>query len=315
MSESVSVERRSVTIYTDGGADPNPGPGGWGVILSDDRTGVIKELSGGDPHTTNNRMELTAAIHALEALNQPCEVILHTDSRYLQEGITKWIKNWRRQGWKRGKKANQEIENVDLWKRLDVLSEEQSINWLWVKGHAGNVYNERADELATREIRRFYRDAREGLPADEAYLLVSARGGQGIWAVSVRQDGNEELITGLETNVTSNQLYIIAAIQALSTFPMETRVRLYTTSDYLRNGASQWIKGWKRRNWQTKAGDPVKNMDLWQRLDYEVSLRNVEWPSVKDDPDLELTFEDVGRRAEEEIAEQQRSRQDDDWVE
>jgi ribonuclease HI len=133
-----------VEIYTDGACKGNPGPGGWGAVL---RFGAhVKELHGGEPGTTNNRMELTAVIRALEALTRPCRVRLHTDSQYVQKGITTWIFDWKRRGWRTADKKP--VKNVDLWKRLDELVRPHEIEWIWVKGHAGDVGNERADALA-----------------------------------------------------------------------------------------------------------------------------------------------------------------------
>jgi ribonuclease HI len=133
-----------VEIYTDGACKGNPGPGGWGAVL---RFGAhVKELHGGEAGTTNNRMELTAVIRALEALTRPCRVRLHTDSQYVQKGITLWIFDWKRRGWRTADKKP--VKNVDLWKRLDELVLPHEIEWIWVKGHAGDVGNERADALA-----------------------------------------------------------------------------------------------------------------------------------------------------------------------
>jgi ribonuclease HI len=133
-----------VVIYTDGACSGNPGRGGWGVVLRWNNT--AKELHGGDPLTTNNRMELMAAIQALEALNRPAKVSLHTDSRYLLDGITKWIGRWQRNGWLTT--ARQPVKNADLWRRLNEAMNGHEITWLWVKGHAGDAGNERADALA-----------------------------------------------------------------------------------------------------------------------------------------------------------------------
>ncbi len=135
---------RRVTIHTDGACSGNPGPGGWGAILS--YGGSAKEISGGASETTNNRMELTAAIEALEALKRPCPVDLHTDSEYLRNGITKWIHGWKRNGWRTADKKP--VKNVDLWERLDAALARHEIAWHWVKGHDGDPLNERADELA-----------------------------------------------------------------------------------------------------------------------------------------------------------------------
>jgi len=142
------MSEQRVTIYTDGACSGNPGPGGWGAILTlGDHT---KELMGGEAHTTNNRMELMAAISALEALKRPCVVDLHTDSEYLRNGISTWIHGWKRNGWRTADKKP--VKNVDLWKRLDEALKPHKVQWHWVKGHAGHAMNERADELAREGV-------------------------------------------------------------------------------------------------------------------------------------------------------------------
>ena len=133
-----------VVIYTDGACSGNPGPGGWGVVLR--WNGTEKELHGGDPQTTNNRMELMAAIKALGALNRPSRVQLYTDSTYLLNGITKWVAGWQRNGWRTS--AKKPVKNEDLWRRLIAAMNGHEVSWLWVKGHAGEEGNERADALA-----------------------------------------------------------------------------------------------------------------------------------------------------------------------
>ncbi len=133
-----------VIIYTDGACSGNPGPGGWGVVL---RSGSHeKELQGGEGETTNNRMELMGAIMGLEALKRPCQVDLYTDSKYVRDGVTQWLANWKRNGWKTA--AKKPVKNDDLWKRLDEAIARHTIDWHWVKGHAGEPDNERADALA-----------------------------------------------------------------------------------------------------------------------------------------------------------------------
>jgi ribonuclease HI len=136
-----------VEIYTDGACSGNPGPGGWGALLL--YRGREKELYGGEAaSTTNNRMELMAAIQALESLTRPVPVRLHTDSVYLRSGVTKWLPGWKRNGWKTADKKP--VKNADLWQRLEAATERHTVEWLWVKGHAGNAGNERADALANR---------------------------------------------------------------------------------------------------------------------------------------------------------------------
>ena len=131
-------------IFTDGACSGNPGPGGWGAILISGEN--RKEICGGEPGTTNNRMELMAAIQALEALKKPCKVELHTDSQYVQKGIHEWIHSWKRRGWKTA--DGKPVKNDDLWRRLDEARSRHDVTWRWVKGHAGHELNERADELA-----------------------------------------------------------------------------------------------------------------------------------------------------------------------
>jgi ribonuclease HI len=144
----VSAALPQVTIYTDGGCSPNPGPGGWAAILIfGDRE---KELKGGEPNSTNNRMELTAAISALAALKRPCRIDLHTDSQYLRDGITRYINNWKRNGWRTADKKP--VKNIDLWQRLDGALGAHQVRWHWVKGHAGHDINERADALVGEAI-------------------------------------------------------------------------------------------------------------------------------------------------------------------
>jgi ribonuclease HI len=137
-----------VTVFTDGACSGNPGPGGWGAILKFGDT--EKELKGGEAHTTNNRMELMAAISALEALKKPCVVDMTTDSQYVRQGITGWIHGWKKNGWRTSDKKP--VKNVDLWQRLDAALKSHQVNWHWIKGHAGHAENERADQLAREGV-------------------------------------------------------------------------------------------------------------------------------------------------------------------
>lgn len=150
-----------VIIHTDGACSGNPGPGGWGSIL--EYKGTVRELFGGAPDTTNNRMELMAAISALSALKRPSTVELHTDSEYLRNGIMKWIKGWKRNGWRTSDRKP--VKNDDLWKALDQLVLTHKIDWRWVKGHAGHDLNERADELARAGMAPFLTGKRAKRPA------------------------------------------------------------------------------------------------------------------------------------------------------
>ncbi|WP_298625261.1 ribonuclease HI [uncultured Legionella sp.] len=137
-----------VEIYTDGACKGNPGPGGWGVLLRSQ--GVERTLHGGEAHTTNNRMELMAAIKGLESLTRPCEVELYTDSKYVQQGMKEWLKGWKKNGWKNSKK--EPVKNADLWVLLDKLASSHKVTWHWVKGHSGHVENDLVDALANQGI-------------------------------------------------------------------------------------------------------------------------------------------------------------------
>ena len=148
MSEVAGPEPAAVEIFTDGACSGNPGPGGWAAILR--YREVEKELSGFEPVTTNNRMEMTAAISGLEALKRPCRVRLFSDSQYLRDGITKWIHAWKQRGWRTADKKP--VKNVDLWQRLDAAAQRHQVAWEWVRGHAGHPENERADALARAAI-------------------------------------------------------------------------------------------------------------------------------------------------------------------
>ena len=139
---------KTVIIYTDGACRGNPGPGGWGVLIEYGE--LSKQLYGGDVSTTNNKMELTAAIMALKEIKEPCEIILYTDSKYVLQGIEEWIHNWKKRGWRGANKKP--VKNIELWKELDELRDKHNIKWNWVKGHSGDPGNETADMLANRGI-------------------------------------------------------------------------------------------------------------------------------------------------------------------
>lgn len=147
-----------VIIHTDGACSGNPGPGGWGAVL--EYGGHVKELKGGEAHTTNNKMELTAAIEALKALTRPVTVEIHTDSQYLRNGITGWIHGWKRNGWRTADRKP--VKNAELWQALDAALQRHQVSWHWVKGHAGHDLNERADQLANEGMAPFKRKRRGG---------------------------------------------------------------------------------------------------------------------------------------------------------
>jgi ribonuclease HI len=267
-----------VTIYTDGGADPNPGVGGWAAILR--ARGKEKVLTGSVPHTTNNRMELQAAIAALEALNRRSQVEFHTDSEYLRQGITKWITQWEASGWTRKGKP---VANEDLWKKLQNLVQEHDIEWKWVRGHGTDPLNRRADALA-RQARQSIAWVAE-LPEGTGRLFVkgTSRGnpGQGTWAVVIEIDGETQQFSGAVENTTNNRMELTAAVEGLHCIESSRSVQVVTESDYLFQGATRWIHGWRQREWRKKDGKPISNKDLWLELHKLMEEREISWQSAK----------------------------------
>lgn len=268
-----------VTIYSDGGARPNPGFGGWGVVMIFPEQ--QQELSGGERATTNNRMELTAAMSALEALDGPHQIDFYTDSEYVKNGITQWINGWIKKGWR-------DVKNPDLWQRLHNATQRHDIKWHWVKAHAGHAYNERVDELATLEIERLsgkqtIRKPEPESPAIKADVLIyvasaysfdDKRGG---WGALVTGNGPEAELRGTENNSSDNQLVLIASIAALETVRQPASIAVFTSSEYLQKGMSQWVKGWMKKGWKTASGDPVKNQSLWERLVKVAEPHQIQW--------------------------------------
>jgi len=292
----VGEGRSSVLVYTDGGAEPNPGFGGWGAILVDSASREERELSGCASQTTNNRMELTAAIRALESLSSACDVDLYTDSTYVRQGITRWLAGWKRNGWRR--KDGAPVKNVDLWQRLSEASGRHRVRWRWVKGHAGNPLNERADALASAEIIRLrgteQATVEEALGAEwndagRVFLRVT-RGSRGAaWAAIVRLDDAESVYGGVSSAASANRLELEAACELLAGMSKDRSWVFLTPSDYLRKGASEWLAGWKKRNWTTGSGGALKNDDLWKRLDGLLADRRIAWPKVnkEDHPEMD----------------------------
>jgi ribonuclease HI len=267
-----------VTIYSDGGADPNPGIGGWAAILR--YGGHEKVLTGNDPKTTNNRMELQAAIGALSALKRPSQVEFHTDSEYVRKGITQYIDKWAANDWRRGKKA---VPNADLWQELWALVKQHEIEWHWVKGHSGDPLNERVDELARQARLKITPSIDIDEDAPRLYIRASCKGnpGPGGWGV-VLEIGDETVQnSGSAPATTNNRMEIQAALEGLLMLQPGSAVQLFTTSDYLFQGATRWIKGWRQRGWQKKGGQPIANADLWQALDQLMGAYRVRWINAK----------------------------------
>ncbi len=267
-----------VTIYTDGGADPNPGIGGWAAILR--AGGKEKVLTGSEPSTTNNRMELTAAIAALEALRRPSQVEFHTDSEYLRKGITEWIDDWQKKGWQRKGKP---IPNVDLWQSLASLAKIHQIDWHWVRGHSGNRLNERVDTLARNARLAITPLARVGQDSLRLYVRGTCKGnpGPGAWAAVLEEDGETRQVSGAEASTTNNRMELMAVIGGMSLIPADAEAYIITTSDYVFMGATRWIHGWRRRDWKKRDGQPVSNQDLWLQIEALLEEHTLHWISAK----------------------------------
>jgi ribonuclease HI len=274
------MSKPRVTIFTDGGASPNPGPGGYGVLLLfPDRE---QELSGGEKDTTNNRMELTAACTALEALTEPHEVILYTDSEYLKKGITEWLPGWVRKAWK-------DVKNPDLWQRLYKATQRHQIAWKWVKGHAGNQYNERVDQLATNARLKILGKAPAAVEKTAAapagnfdYAIYTAvdfdnKSKRGGWAFVIERDGQTMERSGSRTNTTEYELSLTAALAALESLSDKGSVQFNTDNELIQKGASTWIKGWRKNGWLNAQGKPIAHQAAWQRLDALMQTRTIKW--------------------------------------
>ena len=282
-------ERPHVTIYTDGGCAPNPGPGGWAALLIA-ANGVARDLSGAEPQTTNNRMELMAALEALRKLKEPCQVTLHTDSEYLRRGITEWLPDWVARGWQR--KRSRPIENEDLWRALHAETQRHTITWRWVRGHAGNRYNERVDRLATAAREKLV--GRQGPPADgpppgwEVALRVSLpRGAKaGGWAARIHDltTDSQRTLTGRAPVTSANQLWLVAARAVLVNLPEGATVRVHAPDTYLIQGITRWVAGWRARGWQTKEGSAVKHRADWEALAAAVERLSLQWVQDGSDP-------------------------------
>lgn len=268
-----------VIIYSDGGADPNPGIGGWAALLTYGEH--EKVLTGNDPKTTNNRMELQAAISALGALRRPCTVEFHTDSQYVRRGITEGVAKWAAADWKT--KNGRQIPNADLWQALQALARRHDITWHWVQGHSGDPANERVDRLAREARLRITPKIDLARDVPRLYLRVSCKGnpGPGVWAVALEAHDEWETHTGHQPSTTSNRLELTAALEGLLLLPPGSPVQIFTTSDYLYQGATQWAAGWQARDWLKKDGQPVANVDLWQPLMALASRYQVEWVNAK----------------------------------
>jgi ribonuclease HI len=287
MSESLP----QVIIYTDGGADPNPGPGGWGAVLIFDhpeKGRIEKALSGGKAETTNNQMELTAALEALRALKSRCQVKLYTDSEYLKKGITQWIINWRAKNW-------QQVANKELWQALDEVTQNHTITWHWVRGHTGNTYNERAHQLASAAIPRPKNPLDPHLT--QVYLRISGsedgRAGPSGWAAAIQRGDQTEILSGGHPSITPNHFALDAIIQVLEQLPPTEVLQIVTNNGYLYDGITKWVKGWRESGWIR----PEKFAADWQKLDALNRARTLRWFKMVGEPEAYKSLKKVAESA------------------
>ncbi len=267
-----------VTIYTDGACNPNPGPGGWAaVLLCPDRP--PQELVGSDPDTTNNRMELQAALEALLSLTEPHQAELYTDSQYLRRGITEWLSRWEERDWQTTAKTD--VKNQELWEALAAQLKRHRITWHWTKGHVGDPWNERADALARSAI------PAPPLPLDDdraVHIFTAAsylgREKVGGWGVLLRYRDRTRTLSGSVPDTTGNRMHLQAAVAGLQAVTRPLPIHLYTVSSYLKDGATMWVKSWSDRGWQTREGEPVKNRDLWEALAGLTQEHEINWHVV-----------------------------------
>lgn len=242
-----------------------------------------KVLTGNDPNSTNNRMELQAAISALAALKRPVQIEFHTDSEYLRKGITEYIESWANNDWKR--KDKEPVANVDLWKKLWPLVQTHEIEWHWVKGHSGDELNERVDKLARQARLDITPDINLSKDMPRLFIRASCKGnpGPGGWGIILEEAGETEQLSGWEAQTTNNRMELTAAIEALRMRPPGDEVMIFTLSDYLFQGATKWIHGWRERDWKKKNGQPISNEDLWRTLDELMAEYQIRWVNAKGD--------------------------------
>ena len=274
-----------LVIYTDGACSPNPGPGGWGAVILQNGT-VSSELSGFADESTNNRMELTAAVKSLQSLKESTRIRLYTDSTYVKNGITDWIHTWQKNNWRTAAKTA--VKNSDLWQDLLVQITRHTIDWHWVKGHGTDRWNNRADELAVQARKQKQAKANKLLQpdtgadsADHIHLFTGVTckhaAGVGSWAVILNWRGHVRILGERVTGMTANQLYVLAVIKGLESLKKDLPVNVYTHSGYLYDGATSWLEGWRKRHWMTRDGKEVSNRTLWQDLDALMSRYHVQF--------------------------------------
>lgn len=275
-------KKNELVIYTDGACSPNPGPGGWGVVILKNGA-VVSELSGFAESSTNNRMELTAAVKALQSVQDSTQIALYTDSTYVKKGITDWIVAWQKNNWRTAGKTP--VKNSDLWKELLEQIKYHSVEWYWVKGHGTDRWNNRADELAVAARKPQQAALSRPVPSSEMTDHVALfpgvtckhAAGVGAWAVILNWRDHVKISGERVTGMTANQIYLKAVINGLKSLKKDLPVHVYTHSGYLYDGATTWLEGWRKRNWMTRDGKEVSNRSLWQELDMLTSRYRVQF--------------------------------------
>jgi ribonuclease HI len=256
-----------ITIYTDGSCSPNPGPGGWAALLLFADGEKVIELQGAEEDTTNNRMELQAALSAMASLQEGCSLEVITDSRYLQRGVSDWLERWKKNQWRTAEGFA--VKNRDLWEKFAAELERHEVRWKWVKGHGVDQWNIRADEMAAA--------ARKSLPVLQASADAEAvhlypgvtwknSNGCGAWAVVLRYHRHCRILGGYAADTTANQLYLVAVIEGIMALKRVLPVVVHTRSGYLRDGLQTWLEPWRKRGWQTREGKEVSNKEQWMEL-------------------------------------------------
>ena len=283
----------AVEIYTDGSCLENPGgAGGWAALIVAD--GTETELAGSEPATTNNRMELRAALEAMRTLADGTEANIFTDSQYLKQGITEWILAWKRKGWKRSKGS---VKNLDLWHELDRNNERLDLSWNWVRSHSGQPQNERVDQLArqaamalaSRKVLEESSRTSELKQTDlHHYVAVcvarpSKNDEPGSWYVRIRDpDGHVQVWSQTESQESVQVLELMGATKAIEAVPSGCALRFRTSSNYLVSGITESVARWQSEGWKDLDGNEILYKDRWLRLIGACASRNIEWELLRE---------------------------------
>ena len=296
MISTAMAHDEHIRVYTDGACRGNPGRGGWGVVIEHGRDRT--EANGANADTTNNRMELTAAIEALERITPGAPVRVTTDSAYVRNGITQWVDAWRHNGWKTSRGTA--VKNRDLWQRLAEACAQRAVTWQWVKGHSGHPGNSRADKLARDGLlgriighsgepqapRSDTPAPHDGTTLVRVYIARrwtarrgrgGARHGRGAWAAIIEDGTGSATIDGVDDDTTKQRLELKAAVEALRRIDAGRNVEVHTCSRYLEDGITLWLESWIRQDWYRGAGGRIKNHDLWSALATERDRLSVHW--------------------------------------